>query len=129
MLKKILIIIFTILFCCSMRKIGGEFCYKADPLNLSKIQLYDTLERFSEYFNFKENCWTSEQIITDEYFQMDIPLRDDDIKMHIEFRYGRIQKMECFAKTIKIPCEEMEHPNLKLTNNLEILRKYSEHTR
>ena len=109
---------------CGMRKIGGEYCRNTNALDMSKVKLYDTFERFSEYFDMKENCWTSEQIVDDTYFQMDIPLRDDIIKIHIEFRYGKIEKMNCYQDKIKINCDDIEHPNTKLNNNLLILQQY-----
>ena len=128
-LFEILVIISLSLLICSMRKIGSEYCRKADPIDMVKVQKYDTLERFSEFFNFNENCWTSEQIIDETYFQMDIPIRDNDIKMRIEFRYGRIQKLDCFMKDIKIPCDTIDNPKIKLNNNLQALQKYTQRSR
>ena len=118
-----------IIFLPALNKIGGEFCYKADPIDMVKIQQYDDLERFSEYFNFRTNCWTSEKIIDEDYFEMDIPLRDNNIKMHVEFRYGRIQKLDCFMENVKIPCNTIDNPKIKLNDNLQVLQKYSERSR
>ncbi len=131
-MKKFIFKVIIILIClclCGMRKIGGEYCKKAQNYEMTKIQQYDTLERFSEFFDFKENCWTSEEVIDEDYFKMDIPLKDNDIKIHIEFRYGRIQELNCFMKDVKIPCDTINNPKIKLNNNLQILQKYTDRSR
>ena len=129
MIKKVLLLILFLITLPGLRKVDGDYCRKADPIDMVKIQQYDTLERFSEYFNFKENCWTSEEIIDEDYFQMDIPVRDNNIKMHVEFRYGRIQKLDCFMKDVKIPCDTIDNPKIKLNNNLQVLQKYTQRSR
>ncbi len=129
MIRKVLLLILFLTILPGLNKIGGEYCRKVDPIDMVKVQQYDTLEKFSEFFNFDENCWTSEQIIDETYFQMDIPIRDNDIKMHVEFRYGRIQKLDCFMKDIKIPCDTIDNPKIKLNNNLQVLLKYAQRSR
>lgn len=129
MIKRILLLIISLVILPGLRKVGGDYCINANATDMIKVQQYDTLERFSEYFNFKENCWTSEEVIDEDYFQMDIPLRDNDIKMYIEFRYGNIQKLECFMKDVKIPCDTITNPKMKLNNNLQELLKYSQRSR
>lgn len=123
------IIISTLFFCAGMRKIDGNFCEKAFNLDMLKIQKYDTLEKFSEYFNFEENCWTSDYINSEENFQMNIPLRDNDVNIYLEFRYGRIEKLECSIKNIKLPCNTIDNPNIKLNKNLQILNIYNDRSR
>lgn len=112
-----------------LKKVGGDYCINANATDMVRVQQYDTLERFSEVFDFSENCWTSEEIIDETQFQMDIPLRDNDIKMHLEFRYGYIQKLECFMKDVKIPCDTITNPKIKLNNNLQVLQKYTQRNR
>jgi hypothetical protein len=113
----------------SMRKIDSVSCNKAANYNMRYVRKSQTLEEFSEYFNFEENCWTSEEVRDEDFFKLDIPLREYDITMKLEFRYGKISEQECFMKKVKIPCDTIENPKVKLNNNLQVLQKYMDRVR
>lgn len=128
-MKKIIIILFCFLFCTSMKIVNRNSCINISNFEMSKLQAGDTFDRFSENFDIEQNCWTSQEIYNDQWFKIEIPLLEHNVKVTITFKYDKIEKMECQAGNIRIDCSEIEHPNLKAAKNRQILQQYMEKVR
>ena len=126
-LKFIIYIICFLLLSGMTTKLSQDACIKIPSYEFKRLQTGYKLEMLTEFFDVNQHCWTSNKLIDEETFELDIPVLDVDINVHLDIRYGQIQEMTCTHKKLKVDCHDMT--NLKTLNHINLMNDIITRTR
>lgn len=121
--SKLIIAIIAFISLSGMRIVQDGYCSKVSIRKLSNLRVYDSFSSFSEVFDMKENCWSSEEAYDENYFDMTIPvLEDDKVQIKLVFRNEQINEISCIYSNINIDCKDLINFNKRKLDNMIILR-------